>query len=75
MKISKNKIVIISITLGLLSLIIPFVIKTETDSLMSVLSTAFTALAAIATVLTLLIAILLYQKFGIESRFIGIFCC
>lgn len=70
MKISKNRIVITSVILCLISLIFPFFIKTENDSLMSAFSTAFTALAAVATVLTLLIAILLYQKFGIESRFI-----
>lgn len=70
MRIGKKLMVFISIFCCLLAFFIPFIFSNCNDSLISVLSTSFTALGAIATLFTLFIALMLYQKFGIESRFI-----
>ena len=70
MKINKKLMIFISLACCLLAFIIPFIFSNCNDSLISILSTSFTALGAIATLFTLFIALMLYQRFGIESRFI-----
>ena len=70
MKINKTLLTIISLTLCVIVFALPFIFSTCSDSFMSVLSTSFTALGATASLFTLFIALILYQRFGIESRFI-----
>ena len=50
--------------------LIPFFIKNDSDSWMTVLGTAFTSLGAVATFFTLLIAIFLYNKFSLDNKFL-----
>jgi len=70
MKLNKILLGIISITCSILAFVLPFVISKSSDSYLSILSTSFTGLGAIASLFTLVIALILYQRFGIESRFI-----
>ena len=50
--------------------IVPFVIKSKSDTYISVFSLSFTALGTVATFATLVIAILLYDRFGLKGLFI-----
>ncbi|CAA7387840.1 hypothetical protein [Chryseobacterium fistulae] len=50
--------------------ILPFLIRSGSDSLNSVFATAFTALGASATLITMIIALSLYQKYGMDSKLI-----
>lgn len=67
-KLSKKELVFISVAICLIAFLFPWLFI-EKGNILSVLSTAFTALGAVATVFTLFIALSLYQKFGLESRF------
>ena len=69
MKFKKKNILIISIGLCVLFFIIPILIKPCDISLFSALSLSFTAMQTIATVIMLIVAILLYDRFGLESSF------
>jgi hypothetical protein len=70
-RIKKKKLVGTSIILSILAFIIPFFLRDCNDSLLSVLSTSLTAVGTVATLVTLLIAIYLYERFGLESKFIN----
>ena len=48
----------------------PFFITTKEDSLLSIISFSFTGLGAFASLFTLVLAIILYQRFGLESKFV-----
>ncbi|KYH06699.1 hypothetical protein A1704_23080 [Chryseobacterium cucumeris] len=50
--------------------ILPFLVRSDNDSLNSVFATAFTALGAFATLITMIIALSLYQKYGMDSKLI-----
>lgn len=63
---TQKRIIIGSIFLCSIAFISPFILEPEKD-LLSILSVSFTALGAIATVLTLVIAIILYQRFSIDT--------
>ena len=49
---------------------LPFFISTRKDSLLSIFSLIFTAIGSLASLATLIIALLLYQRFGLESKFV-----
>lgn len=68
---NKKKILLkTSIFFCLVSFLIPFFLKSNNDSWVTVLGTAFTSLGAIATFITLLIAIFLFNKFSLENKFL-----
>jgi hypothetical protein len=68
-KFKKNTLVIFIIISTVIILIVPFFFKSRYD-LIAIYSLIFTAIAAIATVATFIVAILLYDKFGLEHKFI-----
>ncbi|HQK40262.1 MAG TPA: hypothetical protein PLO52_09135 [Flavobacterium alvei] len=70
-KIKKKKLINISVLLCVIAFILPFFFKKSNDSLLSTISVSFTAIGATATLITLFIAIFLYERFGLESRFIN----
>lgn len=70
-RIKKKDLVSISIFFILVSFIIPFVIRTENETNLTVVSASLTAVGTITTLITLFIAFQLYERFGLESRFIG----
>jgi|GEM_PF-3544435 len=70
-KLKKKDLVGTCIIFLIIAFFIPFIIRKETESILSVFSTAMTSIGALATVATLFIAIHLYQRFGLESRFIS----
>jgi len=70
-KINKKDLIGISIILMLFAFFIPFAFRTEKDSILDIFSVSLAAIGTVATVITLFIAIYLYQRFGLESRFIG----
>ena len=70
-RIKKKRLVGSSIILCLVAFIIPFFMRECNDSLLTVISVSFTAVGTVATLITLLIAIFLYERFGLESRFIN----
>lgn len=71
-KINKKKnLVSISVISIAFTFIVPFLIRTEQNTNLEVLAVSITAIGAVATILTLYIAFELYDRFGLESRFIG----
>lgn len=66
----KKTLLITSIIVCILFFTIPFIIRNDSDSWMSVIGTAFTSLGAVATFITLLIAIFLYNKFSLDNKFL-----
>jgi hypothetical protein len=70
-RIKKKKLVGSSIILCLIAFIIPFFLRECNDSLLTVISVSFSAVGTVATLIALLIAIFLYERFGLESRFIN----
>ena len=70
-KLKKKDLVGTCLVFLTIAFLIPFLIRKETDSILSVFNTAITSTSAVATVATLFIAIHLYQRFGLESRFIS----
>ena len=69
-KINKSLLIFLSIAVVIILFIFPFFITTRKDSLLSIYSFSFTAISAIGSFGTLIIAISLYQRFGLESKFI-----
>lgn len=70
MKLTRTSLIILSIVCLLFIVIFPLIFWTCNDSFLTLISTSLTGLGAVATVITLFIAITLYKKFGIESRFL-----
>ena len=70
-RIKKKDFIAISIISIIIAYFIPFAFKSKDESTLDVLSVSLSAIGTVATVITLFIAINLYQKFGLESRFIG----
>jgi hypothetical protein len=69
----KNKYIIyitIAVIVSIFAAILPFILKTEKDTLISVIGVSFTAVAAVAGIATLIIAFLLYDRFGLGGKFI-----
>ncbi len=69
MQLLKRKYIIWLSVICIISMAIPFILKSATDSWDSVLSTCFTILGAIVSVTTLIIAILLFDRFGVNAKF------
>ncbi|WP_321318042.1 hypothetical protein [Labilibaculum sp.] len=68
--LSKKWLLIVSVIFIVISLISPFFLASQDDSLLTILSASFTAVGTVIALTALYIAIVLYQKFGLESRFI-----
>lgn len=68
--LKKRHLIIISLTLCGFAFIFPFLIRSSTDNLFSILSLSMTAVGTVATIATLIIAIFLYDRFGLEGKFI-----
>ena len=68
--ISKKALFIISGISILISFAFPFFVASENDSFLTVFSTSLAAIGTVIALIALYIAIILYQKFGLESRFI-----
>jgi hypothetical protein len=64
---TRNQILYFSLISILISIIIPIVLKEESESYNQTFGTIATIIGSIASTLTLVIAILLYNRFGIES--------
>jgi hypothetical protein len=69
-KLKQPRLIGSTIFIGVIIFFIPFLIKSKNDNLISTLSLSFTAVGAMATVATLIIAIILYDRFGLESKFV-----
>ncbi|MDD7886135.1 hypothetical protein [Flavivirga sp. 57AJ16] len=63
----KRNIIILGLFLGAIAFSFPFIIAEENSTLLEIFGTSFKALSAVAGVLTLIIAVILYQKFNIDS--------
>lgn len=70
MKAKKAILIIVTTISCITAFVLPFIFSTYKDSLLYTLSVSYTGLGAAATVGTLIIAIILYNKYGIESRFL-----
>tara|TARA_R110002051_G_scaffold219450_2_gene283484 strand:+ start:1222 stop:1935 length:714 start_codon:yes stop_codon:yes gene_type:complete len=68
--LTKKWLIVISLVFILISLIFPFYLAEENDSILTILSASFTAVGTVIALIALYIAIVLYQKFGLESKFI-----
>lgn len=66
----KKSLIALCLILCCIAFCTPMIFISSKDTDLTVLSAAFTAMACVATVIMLIIAILLYQRFGIESRFV-----
>ena len=69
--IKKSHLIWVTTTLCLAGFFIPFIFRTCSDTLISVLSESFTVVGTIATLATFVIAILLYDRFGLEGKFVA----
>lgn len=67
---SKKNIFIISGITAVISVILPFIVANEKDSLLDQISVSLSILGASMSLIALYITIILYQKFGLESKFI-----
>ncbi len=68
--LKKHHLIFTSLILCLIAFIVPFFLRNTNETLFSVLSLSLTAVGSIATVATLIIAIFLYDRFGLEAKFI-----
>lgn len=67
----KKELISISIFFLIVGYFVPFLIRSDSESTLTVFNASLTIISTTATVITLFIAIHLYQRFGLESRFIG----
>lgn len=65
----KKQYLILFIALSIIGFLLPFFLKSNFDSYNSVISIAFTILGTLASIATLLVAILLFDRFGINAKF------
>lgn len=68
--VKKQHLIWASVLICGLAFAFPYLIRTREDSLFSVLSLSISAVGTIATVATLIIAIFLYDRYGLEGKFI-----
>lgn len=59
----------ITIAVCIVGFLIPFLLKKETESLNSIISVSFTILQTIITIAALIMALILFDKFGINAKF------
>lgn len=70
LSVKKKQIIWASIVFSAIAFITPFVFRAKEDSIITILSTSFTAVSMVTGLSTLLIAVLLYDRFGLEGKFI-----
>lgn len=68
--ISKKALFIISGIIIIISIAFPFFVASENDSYLTIFSVSLTAVGTVIALIALYIVITLYQKFGLESKFI-----
>ncbi len=64
---NRTTLILVAIATVLISIILPFIFKDKTETFNQTLTLTATIISAISAVLTFVIAILLYNKFGIET--------
>lgn len=69
-KLKKEHLVVLSLGLCIIAFIVPFILSSCENTLFEVLTLSLTAVGAIAMIVTMLIAIFLYDRFGLEAKFI-----
>lgn len=65
----KKRYIILTLIACVLGFIIPLILKENSDSWDSALSLSFTVLGTIASFATLFVAVLLFDRFGINAKF------
>lgn len=65
----KKSYLIIAAIICIIGFIIPFIIKSPSDTWNTVLSSAFTILSSVITIAAFIIAILLFDRFGVNAKF------
>ena len=65
----KKSYLIIAAIICIIGFIIPFIIKSPTDTWNTVLSSAFTILSSVVTIAAFIIAILFLDRFGVNAKF------
>src|SRR5258708_5433850 len=65
----KKSYKILTVLICMVGFIMPLLLKDKTDSWNSIFSTSFTILQTLISIATLFIAILLYDRFGINAKF------
>ncbi|MDY8135581.1 hypothetical protein [Aquimarina sp. 2201CG5-10] len=69
-KLSKRLLISLTIILSVLAILLPIFTRSEDETFNSIMGSSLTALGAVFALIALYIAIILYQKFGLESRFV-----
>jgi len=69
MQLLRRKYIILLSAFSITGMAIPFVLKSSNDSWNSVISTCFTIFGSILSVTTIIIAILLFDRFGVNAKF------
>jgi hypothetical protein len=67
---TKKQFIFLTTILSAITIVLPFFIKNCEESWLTVYSSVLTAIGTVATFITLIIAFCLYEKFGLESKFI-----
>ncbi len=65
---SNRTIALIAFASSILALIIPFFLRTQSESIITVLSLSLTAIGTVLTAATFIIALLLYDRFSLDKR-------
>jgi hypothetical protein len=69
-KIKKQHLIIFSLGLCIVAFVIPLLFSSCDTSFLAVLSISLACVGTIASVLTMIIALLLYDRFGLENKFV-----
>ena len=64
-----NRHLFVLILICILAFIIPFFTKTNNESLNTVLQTSFTIIGALVSLITLIVAVILFDRFGVNAKF------
>lgn len=67
---TKKQFIIWTTVLSAITIVLPFFLKNCEESWLTVYSSVLSAIGTVATFITLIIAFYLYEKFGLESKFI-----
>ncbi len=68
-KVTKTQIIISIIACVIILSLFPFLTKTKDESFNTTLSTSFTVLSTLISVTALIVAIILFDRFGINAKF------
>lgn len=69
--LKKKDLTVVATFFIILAFSLPFIIRNENESNLTVFAAALTAVGAVATLFTLFIAFILYDRFGLKNRFIS----